>query len=269
MPAHPGFRLTCNTIAMPPTALPRYDLSYRDQFWSTRAYEDRCDRLALRALLAGSGGVLLDLGAGFGRLVDEYRTFDAVTLLDPPPPRCPPRRERVGGSRARRHGRRGRPPPPAGPLKVVVGGRRARLLGENLPGASGERPGAATGRTADRRVPEPASSARFRPLPHRPAILVAGRRATARVPARAFRPSAGNDRGAPAFRWTRTRRSACRVALPIGPSQAPGPVRPAGGCRVAAPGSARPDRAQPVDLHPVDPIGSGYDRSEEDDTCGS
>jgi hypothetical protein len=27
---------------------PSYDLSYRDEFWPSRAYEDRCDRLALR-----------------------------------------------------------------------------------------------------------------------------------------------------------------------------------------------------------------------------
>jgi hypothetical protein len=56
-------------------APPIYDLSYRDEFWASRDYEDRCDRLALRALLPASGGHLLDLGAGFGRLVDEYQQF--------------------------------------------------------------------------------------------------------------------------------------------------------------------------------------------------
>jgi ubiquinone/menaquinone biosynthesis C-methylase UbiE len=63
-------------------APPVYDLSYRDEFWSGREYEDRCDRLALRALLPPGGGRLLDLGAGFGRLADEYRAFDEVTLVD-------------------------------------------------------------------------------------------------------------------------------------------------------------------------------------------
>jgi SAM-dependent methyltransferase len=59
-----------------------YDLSYRDAFWPGREYEDRCDRLALRALLPPGGRRLLDLGAGFGRLVDEYDAFDGVTLVD-------------------------------------------------------------------------------------------------------------------------------------------------------------------------------------------
>ncbi len=63
-------------------APPEYDLSYRDAFWPGRAYEDQCDRLALRALLPPGGHRLLDLGAGFGRLVDEYDAFDEVTLVD-------------------------------------------------------------------------------------------------------------------------------------------------------------------------------------------
>ena len=75
---------------------PSYDLSYRDEFWSSRAYEDRCDRLALRALLPNGRGHLLDLGAGFGRLVDEYQAFDAVTLVDASPPMIEAARERVG-----------------------------------------------------------------------------------------------------------------------------------------------------------------------------
>ncbi len=75
---------------------PRYDLSYRDSFWSSRAYEDRCDRLAIRALLPGDGGHLLDLGAGFGRLVDEYGAYEAVTLVDSSPVMIEAARERIG-----------------------------------------------------------------------------------------------------------------------------------------------------------------------------
>ena len=75
---------------------PTYDLSYRDVFWASRGYEDRCDRLALRALLHGAGGHLLDLGAGFGRLADEYHAFDAVTLVDASPAMIEAARERVG-----------------------------------------------------------------------------------------------------------------------------------------------------------------------------
>jgi SAM-dependent methyltransferase len=63
-------------------APPEYDLSYRDAFWPARAYEDQCDRLALRALLPPGGHRLLDLGAGFGRLVDEYEAYDEVTVAD-------------------------------------------------------------------------------------------------------------------------------------------------------------------------------------------
>ena len=75
---------------------PRYDLSYRDAFWRERGYEDRCDRLSLRALLPASGGRLLDIGAGFGRLADEYGAFDRVTLADASPEMRDAAREHVG-----------------------------------------------------------------------------------------------------------------------------------------------------------------------------
>jgi ubiquinone/menaquinone biosynthesis C-methylase UbiE len=89
-PAAPSF-------APPPPlpAPPSYDLSYRDVFWATRSYEDRCDRIALRALLPPSGDHLVDLGAGFGRLVDEYRAFRTVTLVDASPEMVRAARERV------------------------------------------------------------------------------------------------------------------------------------------------------------------------------
>jgi SAM-dependent methyltransferase len=105
--------LTCDTDRMPSTVLgprlprgqdrlvggtgpPTYDLSYRDDFWASRAYEDRCDRLAIRALLPAAGDHLLDLGAGFGRLVDEYNAFDAVILVDASPVMVEAARECVG-----------------------------------------------------------------------------------------------------------------------------------------------------------------------------
>jgi SAM-dependent methyltransferase len=58
------------------------DLGYRDRFWPARAYEDACDRIALRALLPPTGGRLLEAGAGFGRLTDEYGGWSHVALLD-------------------------------------------------------------------------------------------------------------------------------------------------------------------------------------------
>jgi ubiquinone/menaquinone biosynthesis C-methylase UbiE len=58
------------------------DLGYRDVFWAARTYEDACDRIALRALLPSSGGRLIEVGAGFGRLAGKYAGFDHVVLLD-------------------------------------------------------------------------------------------------------------------------------------------------------------------------------------------
>lgn len=75
---------------------PIYDLSYRDAFWASRAYEDLCDRLALRALLPATGEQLLDVGAGFGRLADEYGGFGHVTLVDASPAMIGAARERIG-----------------------------------------------------------------------------------------------------------------------------------------------------------------------------
>lgn len=59
------------------------DLAYRDVFWATRSYEDGCDRVALRAMLPAHGQRLLEVGAGFGRLVGEYTGYDEVVLVDP------------------------------------------------------------------------------------------------------------------------------------------------------------------------------------------
>lgn len=65
-----------------PTDLPEYDLAYRDVFWQGRGYEDLCDRTAIRALLPRTGGRLIEVGAGFGRLVDEYAGYREVVLFD-------------------------------------------------------------------------------------------------------------------------------------------------------------------------------------------
>jgi SAM-dependent methyltransferase len=64
------------------TLLAFSDLTYRDAFWPKRRYEDRCDRIALRAFLPRSGGRLIEVGAGFGRLAGEYAGYREVVLLD-------------------------------------------------------------------------------------------------------------------------------------------------------------------------------------------
>jgi ubiquinone/menaquinone biosynthesis C-methylase UbiE len=76
---------------------PRYDLSYRDVFWRSRGYEDRCDRMALRALLPKSGRQLLEIGAGFGRLANEYDAYEHVVLLDASADMREAARERLTG----------------------------------------------------------------------------------------------------------------------------------------------------------------------------
>ena len=68
---------------------------YRTRFWENenRDYEDLAERIAMRGLLpapqigapqigAGKRTRLLEIGTGFGRLVDLYRDYDHVVLLD-------------------------------------------------------------------------------------------------------------------------------------------------------------------------------------------
>lgn len=58
--------------------------SYRTDFWEGqgREYEDLAERIALRKLLPPTGAHLMDIGAGFGRLVDLYHGYQQVVLLD-------------------------------------------------------------------------------------------------------------------------------------------------------------------------------------------
>ena len=57
---------------------------YRTRFWEGRGrdYEDRVERIALRRLMPPVGSTLIEIGAGFGRLADEYRGYDKVVLFD-------------------------------------------------------------------------------------------------------------------------------------------------------------------------------------------
>jgi SAM-dependent methyltransferase len=58
--------------------------SYRTDFWEGRGreYEDLAERLALRKLLPPAGARLMEIGAGFGRLVDLYPGYQQIVLLD-------------------------------------------------------------------------------------------------------------------------------------------------------------------------------------------
>ncbi len=56
---------------------------YSTEFWNpSRAYEDRAERIAIRAMLPPAGQRLIDIGAGAGRLADLYRGYDEVILMD-------------------------------------------------------------------------------------------------------------------------------------------------------------------------------------------
>ncbi len=71
------------TRDVPDHEIPAYpDLAYRDVFWADRHYEDRADRIAVRALLPPAGDRIVDVGAGYGRLAEEYAGYDRVVLFD-------------------------------------------------------------------------------------------------------------------------------------------------------------------------------------------
>jgi SAM-dependent methyltransferase len=57
---------------------------YRGRFWQGqgREYEDQVERIALRRLMPRWGDTLLDVGAGFGRLADEYDGYRRIVLFD-------------------------------------------------------------------------------------------------------------------------------------------------------------------------------------------
>ncbi len=56
---------------------------YRTEFWSRdRAYEDAVERIAMQKMLPPGGHRLIEIGAGFGRLVDLYAGYRQIVLMD-------------------------------------------------------------------------------------------------------------------------------------------------------------------------------------------
>lgn len=57
---------------------------YPSRFWLNqgREYEDLVERIAIRRLLPTQGHCLLEVGTGFGRLVDLYQGYRHIILLD-------------------------------------------------------------------------------------------------------------------------------------------------------------------------------------------
>ncbi len=70
-------------MSNPPPVIDYEGSRYSTEFWnSAREYEDRAERIAIRALLPPRGGRLIDIGAGAGRLGDLYLGYDEVILMD-------------------------------------------------------------------------------------------------------------------------------------------------------------------------------------------
>ncbi|GIK58242.1 MAG: class I SAM-dependent methyltransferase [Chloroflexi bacterium] len=57
---------------------------YRTRFWEGqgRDYEDQVERIALRRLMPPTGETLIEIGAGYGRLANEYHGYNQVVLFD-------------------------------------------------------------------------------------------------------------------------------------------------------------------------------------------
>jgi SAM-dependent methyltransferase len=72
------------TEGVPPQICDYEDSTYRTDFWEDqgREYEDLAERIALRKLLPPDGDLLMEIGAGFGRLADLYDGYKRVVLLD-------------------------------------------------------------------------------------------------------------------------------------------------------------------------------------------
>ena len=71
---------------------------YRTRFWENqgREYEDLTERIAIQRMMPPTGDTLIDLGAGFGRLADEYDGYKRVVLMDYSSTLLAEARERLG-----------------------------------------------------------------------------------------------------------------------------------------------------------------------------
>ena len=58
--------------------------SYKTDFWEGqgREFEDITERQALGRLLPPTGGTIIEVGAGFGRLADLYNGYEQIILVD-------------------------------------------------------------------------------------------------------------------------------------------------------------------------------------------
>ena len=70
-------------MIQPPRVIDYEGSRYSTEFWSpAREYEDRVERIALRAMLPPRGRRLIEIGAGAGRLAELYLGYDEIVLMD-------------------------------------------------------------------------------------------------------------------------------------------------------------------------------------------
>jgi SAM-dependent methyltransferase len=70
-------------MSNPPPVIDYEGSKYSTEFWNpAREYEDRAERIAIRAMLPPQGRRLIDIGAGAGRLGGLYLGYDEVILMD-------------------------------------------------------------------------------------------------------------------------------------------------------------------------------------------
>lgn len=74
---------------------------YRTAFWEGqgREYENLAERSALRRLLPPAGERIIDIGGGFGRLVDLYDGYREIVLMDPSRSQLQDAQSRLGQER--------------------------------------------------------------------------------------------------------------------------------------------------------------------------
>ena len=86
-----------NPINTPPVC--SYEGSdYQSAFWdnANRRYEDAVETVAIERLFNQGGHLLLELGAGAGRLTERYKNWDKIVLLDYSRSQMVQARERLG-----------------------------------------------------------------------------------------------------------------------------------------------------------------------------
>lgn len=94
-----GWKLTDR----PPPICDYEGSDYQETFWDAggRAYEDRCEEIALRRLLPTAGELLLEIGAGAGRNTPRYKNYRRVVLLDYSRTQLQRAQERLGSGNGR------------------------------------------------------------------------------------------------------------------------------------------------------------------------